>query len=146
MALTWFWINLQHTLAELWYTFEPIKVGQEIKYTFDVFWYIGIWYLFTPFHTHFIQFRYDFLSSIIIWYTFECIEVYLIHFWVYRSVFDTLLSVSKCIYYTFECIKLDLIHFWVYQNCIKSESKQGVQFWLTQKCIKVQQQYSFLKS
>ncbi len=33
--------------------------------------------LFTPFHTHFIRFRYDLLSSIIISYTFECIRVHL---------------------------------------------------------------------
>ena len=57
--------------------------------------------------------------TILIW--FSIINHYLIHFWVYQSVFDTLLSVS-----------------WVYQNCIKSESKQGVQFWSAQKCIKVQ--------
>ena len=56
------------------------------------FWYISIWYLFTIFHTHFLQFKY-----IIIWYLrpiYLLVSV-LIHFWVYQSVFDTLLSVSK---------------------------------------------------
>ncbi len=71
-------------LGELWYTIEPTK-----NWTRDTlltcFWYISIWYFFTTVHTHFIQLRYDFLSSIIIWYIFECIKVYLIH----------LLSVSK---------------------------------------------------
>ena len=67
------------TLTELWYTFEPLKIGQKINTLLTCFWYIGI-------DTHFIQLRYDFLSSIIIWYTLECIKV--------QSVFDTLLSVS----------------------------------------------------
>ncbi len=79
---------VKYSQAELfWYTFEPIKIH---------FWDVFDTSVFDTFSRHFIQFRYDFLSSIIIWYTFGCINVYLIHFWVYQNfVFNTLLSVSK---------------------------------------------------
>ena len=69
------------------------KLNRRLNTLLTCVWYISIWYLFTPFHRHFIRFRYDFLSS---------------------SLFDTLLSVSKCIWlsvskctwYKFECIKI----------------------------------------
>ncbi len=49
-------------------------------------YFISIWYILAPFHTHFIWFGYyDLLSSIIIWYLFEWIKVYLIHVWVYQN-------------------------------------------------------------
>ena len=41
-------------LVKLLYTFEPIKIGQEIKIHFWYVWYISIWYIFAlfDFHTH----------------------------------------------------------------------------------------------
>ncbi len=100
------------SVAELWYTFEPSKLH---------FWHVLIQqYLkpFMPFHTHFISYNLD-----IIFYQ----SLYLIHFWVYQSVFDTLLSASKCNWYTFECIKVYTLL--SVSNCI----------WYTFECIKVWQ-------
>ncbi len=34
-------------LAELWYTFEPIKLDKRLNTLLVCFWYISIWYLFT---------------------------------------------------------------------------------------------------
>ncbi len=77
------------------------------------------WYLFTSYHTHLIRFRYDFLSSITIWYTFECIKVYLMHFWVHQNYqkwikircpnFDRFKSVSKFSQGTFTTLGCDHI-------------------------------------
>ena len=61
------------TVAELWYTFEPIKIGKENKYTFDTFWYIGL-------------------------ISFHAISYNLDMIFYHQSLFDTLLSVSKCIW------------------------------------------------
>ena len=71
-------------LVERWYTFQPIKIGQEIKYTFHMS--LINQYL-IPFHA--------------ISYTFHSIRMVFYH----RSLFNTLLSASKCIWYTLECIK-----------------------------------------
>ena len=60
------------------------KLDKRLHILLTCFWYISIWY-FHVIHTHFIQFRYDFLSSFIIWYTFEYIKVHLIYFWVYQN-------------------------------------------------------------
>ena len=91
------WLNFVTLLSKS-------KLDKRLKYTSEM---CLIHQFFMPFHIHVIQFRYDFLSSIIVWYTFECIKVY-------------------------------LIHIWVHQNCIKSESNQGVQFSSVQKRIEIQ--------
>ncbi len=66
--------------------------GQAIKYIVLTCWYISIWHLFTPFHTtHFIHFRCDFLSSLIIWYTFECIKAWLIAWYIIKWLIDRLI-------------------------------------------------------
>ncbi len=93
------------------------KLGKRF-YTFDMFLirYISIWYFFTSFHTHFIQFQCDFLSLIIIWHTFECIIVYLIHFWN---------SVSK-----------------LYQKWIKTRTRCPIV--ISSNCIEVQPGHTLL--
>ncbi len=89
-SISMVWQNeLEETTYQPWLNFDTllswsIKIGPEIKYTFDMF-LIHQYLIPAPFHTHFIQFRYDFLSSITIWYTVECIKVYLINFWVYQN-------------------------------------------------------------
>ncbi len=82
--------NLGHRLSTLWVNPDWTL----IHFWADQNWTRGnwtlltsvFWYLFTPFHTHFIQFRYDFLSSI---------NHYLIHFWVYQNVFDTIECINS---------------------------------------------------
>ena len=72
------------------------KLDKRLNTFLTCFWYINTIYdTFSAFHTHFIQFRYDFLSSIIIWYTFECIKVYLIYLLTVSVHLIYLLSVSK---------------------------------------------------
>ena len=86
------WLNVDTLLSRS-------KLDKRLNTLLICFWYISIWY------GRFTQFRYDFLSLIIIWYTFECIKVYLIFFWVYQN-----------------CIKSEPkqgVQFWSSQKCVK---------------------------
>ncbi len=103
----------------IWYTFEQIRIGQQISYTYETFLthqYI-IWY---DFHSwHLIHFWAD--------QKWTRVHSFLTYFW-YISIWYSFHTMS----YTFHTILIwfsitnhYLIHFWVYQDCIKSVSKQG---------------------